>query len=121
MAVQPELTADFLSDLDVVCPKLDDVSLSMSFLSDLETAYAHAQTTSPQVPAVSVADLATLGEQLETWRRSQLRLVDEYKKKLPLDDPLHFKCCRTGNRMRKIGVAMLECTGSRAQGVDDCV
>ena len=89
MAVQPELPADFLSDLDVVCPKIDDVSLSMSFLNDLETAYAHAQATSPQVPAVTVADLATLGEQLETWRRSQLRLVDEYKKKLPLDDPLH--------------------------------
>ena len=88
MAVQPELTADFLSDLDVVCPKLDDVSLSMSFLSDLETAYAHAQTTSPQVPAVSVADLATLGEQLESWRRSQLRLLKEYLEKLPLDDPL---------------------------------
>ena len=45
MAVQSELPASFLSDLEIVCPKIDDFGLSMSFVSDLETACRHAQVT----------------------------------------------------------------------------
>ena len=51
MAVQSELPASFLSDLEIVCPKIDGFGLSMSFVSDLETAYRHAQVTLLRVEA----------------------------------------------------------------------
>ena len=88
MVVQPKLLATFLSDLDVVCPKPNDLSLSVSFVTDLEAAYKHALASTPQVPVISVADLATLGEQLETWRTTQLRQLKSLLEKLPEDDPL---------------------------------
>jgi hypothetical protein len=36
MAMQPRISAAFLADLDVVCPKADDGKLPLNFEKDLE-------------------------------------------------------------------------------------
>ena len=42
MAMQPRISAAFLADLDIVCLKADDGELPLTFVKDLENAYAHA-------------------------------------------------------------------------------
>ena len=36
MAMQPQISAAFLADLDTVCPKADDSKFPFTFLKDLE-------------------------------------------------------------------------------------
>jgi hypothetical protein len=88
MARQPQVSADFLADLDVVCPKGDDGSLPLTFLKDLEIAYAHARVLSLQEPIISVADLTSLAEDLKAWRSYHQQLLQQYLAQLPCDDPL---------------------------------
>ena len=82
------LSADFLADLDVVCPQADDGNLSLNFLKDLERAYSHARAFSLQEPVISVADLNSLAAELKTWRSYHQRLLQQYLALLPSDDPL---------------------------------
>ena len=88
MAMQPQISAAFLADLDIVCSKADDGKLPLTFLKDLEDTYAHARAFSPQQPVVSVADLISLAEDLKTWRSHHQRLLQQYLDKLRCDDPL---------------------------------
>lgn len=88
MAMQPRISAAFLVDLDIVCPKADDGKLPLSFVNDLEDAYAHARAISLQQQVISVADLTSLAEELKAWRCDQQRLLQQYLAKLPSDDPL---------------------------------
>lgn len=88
MATQPRFSATFLADLDIVCPKADDGKLPLTFVKDLEGAYAHAQAFSPQQPVISVADLTSLAEDLKMWRSHHQRLLQQYLAQLPSDDPL---------------------------------
>jgi hypothetical protein len=88
MAMQPRVSADFLADLNLVCPKTDNVNLPLTFLNDMETAYVHAQTVSLQQPAISAAELTSLAEHLKTWRSHHQRLLQLYLAQLPSDDPL---------------------------------
>jgi PD-(D/E)XK nuclease superfamily len=86
MRAKHQLSADFLADLDVVCPKVDDGTLPLTFVRDLETAYAHALASSPREP--SAADLASLAGDLEVWRGHHQGLLRRYLAQLPADDPL---------------------------------
>ena len=88
MAMQPRISAAFLADLDIVCPKADDGKLPLTFVKDLEDAYAHALAYSLQQPVISVADLNSLAEDLNTWRSDHQRLLRRYLAQLPSDDPL---------------------------------
>jgi hypothetical protein len=88
MAMQPRISAAFLADLDIVCPKPDDGKLPLTFEKDLEDAYAHALAFSLQQPVISVADLTSLAENLKTWRSHHQRLLQQYLARLPFDDPL---------------------------------
>jgi len=85
MRVQPTVSAEFLADLDAVCPKTDGGDLPFAFLNDLDAAYTHAQSTLPQEP--SLKELNSLAEDLLAWRKSQQRLLQQYLAKLPDDDP----------------------------------
>jgi len=60
------ISADFLSDLDAVCPKDDNGGLPPTFLSDLDLAYAEASVSAPEGP--SATELASLSKSLEAWR-----------------------------------------------------
>src|SRR3972149_3647246 len=88
MAMQPQFSATFLADLHIVCPKADDGKLPLSFVNDLEDAYAHARAFSLQQPVISVADLTSLAEDLKAWRSYHQRLLQQRLAKLPCDDPL---------------------------------
>ena len=88
MAMQHPLSATFLADLDTVCPKADGAKLPSTFVKDLNDAYAHARTSSLQQSAISVADLTSLAEGLETWRSYHQRLLQQFLGQLPRDDPL---------------------------------
>jgi len=87
MAMQPRISAAFLADLDLVCPKADDGKL-LTFVKDLEGAYAHAQTFSLQQPDISVAELTSIAEVLKKWRSDHQRHLQQELAKLPCDDPL---------------------------------
>jgi hypothetical protein len=80
------VSADFLSDLVAVCPKDDDGHLPPSFLSDLDFAFAEASASAQEGP--STAELASLAKGLEAWRGHYQRLLQQYLKRLPSDDPL---------------------------------
>jgi len=86
--MQPQFSATFLADLHIVCPKADDGKLPLSFVNDLEDAYAHARAFSLQQPVISVADLTSLAEDLSTWRSHHQRLLQQCLAKIPCDDPL---------------------------------
>lgn len=86
--MQPQISAAFLADLDIVCPKADDGKLPVTFEKDLEGAYAHAQAYSQQQPVISVADLTSLAVDLKKWRHDYQQLLQKYLAKLPSDDPL---------------------------------
>jgi hypothetical protein len=86
--MQAAVSATFLADLEVVCPKADDGNLPLSFMRDLEVAHAHAQTSSLQQPVLSLPDLASLGDKLITWRNYHRRFLERYLSQLPSDDPL---------------------------------
>ncbi|MFI5366206.1 MAG: PD-(D/E)XK nuclease family protein [Candidatus Binatia bacterium] len=88
MAMQPRISAAFLADLDIVCPKADDGKLPSTFMKDLEGAYAHARAFSRQQPVVSVTDLTSLAEDLKAWRSHHQQLLQQYLAQLPSDDPL---------------------------------
>jgi hypothetical protein len=88
MAMRSQFSADFLTDLDLVCPYTDNSDLPLTFLSDLDNACAHAQVVSLQQPAIAVADLAFLAEHLRAWRSHNQRLLQRQVKKLRPDDPL---------------------------------
>jgi hypothetical protein len=88
MVMQPRISAAFLADLDIVSPKADDGKLPLNFARDLEDAYADALAYLRQQPAISVADLTSLAEDLNTWRSDYQRLLRQYLAQLPLDDPL---------------------------------
>src|SRR3989442_10285006 len=88
MVMQPRISAAFLADLDIVCPKADDGKLPLNFARDLEDAYADALAYLLQQPAISVADLASMAEDLNTWRSDYQRLLRQYLARLPCDDPL---------------------------------
>lgn len=88
MAMQTQISPAFLADLDIVCPKAGDGKLPLTFVEDLENAYAHARSYSPQQPVISMADLNSLAEDLNTWRHDYQQLLQKYLAKLPSDDPL---------------------------------
>lgn len=88
MAMQPRISATFLADLDIVCPKADEGKLPLNFVKDLEGAYAHAQAYSLQQPVISLADLTSMEKDLKTWRCHHQRLLQQYRAKLSSDDPL---------------------------------
>ncbi len=88
MAMQSRISAAFLADLDIVCPKAGDGKLPLTFMKDLEDVYAHARAFSLQQPVISVADLISLAEDLKTWRSHHQRLLQQYLAQLPSDDPL---------------------------------
>jgi hypothetical protein len=88
MTQSPQISAEFLADLDAICPKVSIWNPPSAFLEDLETAYVHARTFSLPVPAVSGADLALLERDLTTWRRYYERLLHQHLAQLPGDDPL---------------------------------
>ncbi len=88
MAIHPQLPTAFMTDLDVVCPKADDVIVPSGFLEDLELAYLNAQTYLAQQPQMSVADLANLEVDLKVWRENCQRILREHMGQLPPDDPL---------------------------------
>ncbi len=88
MALHTRISAAFLADLDVVCPKAYDGKLPLTFLKDLESAYAHARAFSLQQAVISVANLTSLAEDLKTWRSHHQRLLQQYLAQLPSDDPL---------------------------------
>jgi hypothetical protein len=82
------ISAAFLADLDVVCPKADDGKPPLNFVKDLEGAYAYARAFSRQQPVVPMADLTSLAEDLKAWRSHHQRLLEQYLAQLPCDDPL---------------------------------
>lgn len=88
MAIQPRISAAFLADLDIVCPKADDGKWPLTFVKDLEGAYAHALASSPQQPDISVAELTSLAEALNKWRSDYQQLLKQKLDQLPSDDPL---------------------------------
>jgi hypothetical protein len=87
MAMQPPISATFLADLDIVCPKADDGKLPSTFLKDLEGAYAHALVSSPQQPDISVAELTSLAGALNKWRSDYQQLLKQELNQLRNDDP----------------------------------
>ena len=82
----PQISANFLADLDVVCPNDNTGSFPSTFVSDLDSVYAHALTLTPQEP--SVADLDSLAGDLKAWRSYTQRQLQAYLARLPSDDPL---------------------------------
>jgi len=68
IAMQPQVSADFLADLALVCPEDRNGSLPSEFFKDLETAYAHVASCSLHEPLISLADLASLAQHLKAWR-----------------------------------------------------
>jgi hypothetical protein len=89
MAMQPQISATFLADLDIVCPKADDGKLPWTFVKDLEGAYAHALVSSPQQPDISVAELTSLADALNKWRSGYQQFLKQELDQVPCDDPLH--------------------------------
>jgi hypothetical protein len=90
MATQSTNWAEFLADLERVCPKPDDGTLPVAFLDDLEVAFRYACASSLQRPAVSVEDLAALAETFEKWRAHYRNRLKNYLEsdRLRPDDPL---------------------------------
>lgn len=87
MAMQPQISAAFLADLDIVCPKADDGKLPLIFLKDLEDAYAHALASSPQQPDISVAELTSLADALNKWRSDYQQFLKQELDQVRDDDP----------------------------------
>jgi len=88
MAMQTQISAAFLADLDIICPKADVGGLPLAFLKDLDGAYAYARASSMRQSVISMADLNSLAEDLSTWRRDYQQRLQKYLAKLPSDDPL---------------------------------
>jgi hypothetical protein len=85
MATPLHLSAEFLADLETVCPRANYGELSSSFLKDLEYVHAHV---AQRYPLISTADLASLGIVFDAWRSHYQRMLHEHLEKLPHDDPL---------------------------------
>jgi hypothetical protein len=85
MAAQFGFSDCFLADLEIAYPKDADSKLPITFVDDLNNAYAYAL---PNQPVISLVDLENLAEALGTWRMSQRQLLQEYRNQLPEDDPL---------------------------------
>ncbi len=85
--MQPRISAAFLADLDIVCPKADDGKWPLTFVKDLEGAYAHALGSLPQQPDISVAELTSLAEALNKWRSDYQQLLKQDLDQLRYDDP----------------------------------
>ena len=83
----PPVSAEFLDDLELVCPKRTAV-LADSFLADLDAVYTAARASARQQQEVAAADLVSLGEALTAWREHNRRLLAGYLAQLPADDPL---------------------------------
>jgi len=88
MARQPQDFANFLADLDRVCPQGDNGSLPLTFVTDLDIAYADARVLALHAPIISVADLTSLAEDLKVLRSDYQQRLQEYLAQLPGDDPL---------------------------------
>ncbi|MFM9967473.1 MAG: PD-(D/E)XK nuclease family protein [Burkholderiales bacterium] len=85
MAMQTQISAAFLADLDIVCPKADVGGLPLAFLKDVD---AYPRASSRRQSVISMADLNSLAEDLSTWRRDYQQLLQKYLAMLPSDDPL---------------------------------
>src|SRR4051812_25456169 len=83
----PPVSADFLADLELVCPTRTAV-VADTFLADLDAVYTDARTSARHQREVAVADLVPLGEALTVWREHNRRLLANYLAQLPADDPL---------------------------------
>jgi hypothetical protein len=89
--MQPKIPAEFLADLNAVCPKTDVGNISLAFLTDLEGVYPYARSSSMRQSIVSSGDLTFLAEEFKRWRARQQQLLKQYLHKLPHDDPLRSK------------------------------
>lgn len=74
MATEPTQLAEFLADLELVCPNSNGGGLSPAFLDDLVVAHRYARASSPKQPTVSIEDLAALAGVFDKWRASSQKL-----------------------------------------------
>lgn len=79
------VTADFLKDLDVVCPVRSSGRPSAEFLSDLETVYAYAVAVHSEDSTGDLMELGRTFEELRNHYQAELKtLLDSVDK----DDPI---------------------------------
>src|SRR5207237_5385195 len=83
-------------------------------------AIGHQLDGLEQAAAADITDVAVIAEPLgQPALQLSPELPDPLEQFFVLDDPLHFERSRAGERVREIGVSMLERARALPDGVDD--